>query len=202
MRTQHSDTVTVNQTLKKGILTALWRFLYRCYRDASENTYFFLLMLEKMPQLLQVCLSLVAYICCLVPHVLTFLTSTTTYISYTEWFSFTDSQKVLSSKKSCSIWMQLAYRSYLSQGVSPYYSYSLPISISIWYLLRDVCTSPSAASIPSYKALQNHPKQSSNVPLLCADHMAISNDLSISHFCVISLMWGHFGSSQLAGSSG
>lgn len=76
-----------------------------------------------------------------------------------------------------------------------------PFHLCLIPLKGCVCIS-SAAWIPSYKALQNYPKQSSNVPSVCADHMAISNGWSISHFCVISLMWGHFGSSWIAGSSG
>lgn len=68
MGTKHSDTVTVHQTLEKDTWTALWRFLYVCCRDANRSTYFFLLMLEKITQFLQVCLSLVAYISCPVPQ--------------------------------------------------------------------------------------------------------------------------------------
>lgn len=115
-------------------------------------------------------------------------------------FLFTDSQKVLSSKKRHNIWMQLAFRPYLSWGLSP--NYRLQLFFALFHLhlmpLKGSVYSPSTAWIPSYKALQNHPRQSNNVLLLCADHMATSNDLSISHFCVISLMWGHFGSSQIA----
>lgn len=189
MGSKHSGTVTVHQTLEKDIWTALWRFLYVCCRDPNCNTYFFLLMLEKMTQFLQVCLSLVAYISCPVPqhhHV-----SLLHRMVCIHWFL-----------EGLTRLEELQHLDVVGTQILSEPSCSLPLSISAWYLLRAVCASPSAAWIPSSKALQNHPKQSSNVPLLCADHMAISNDWSISHFCVISLMWGHFGSSRIAGSSG
>lgn len=62
MGTQHLDAVTVNsvlQCLKRGILTALC--ICAIGMQVGTRT-FFLLMLEKMAQLLQVCLSLVVYV--------------------------------------------------------------------------------------------------------------------------------------------